>query len=244
MSSSTATAPVTPVGSTGTAPAGAVLGASGPPAGAPTTYGQLQYSYQPPPKASYSLQNQTRKTLSSLIHPSRPPTTNRSATRTGSMSESDEHDDHSDPISATGTTGSAAHTLSSQVGGHAGVLSSDDGSLIIKPCLHLEREFYDDLAASSAASVLADRGVQDAPASSPFESLRPWVPKYYGTLRLEGRARQLEDGGETVIEEVTDVKHKDKFYLSVEETACILTYIRKPLPHHEFVNHRTDTTRI
>jgi hypothetical protein len=208
MSSSTATAPVTPVGAAGPAPAGAVLGASGPSAGTPT-YGQLQYSYLPPPKVSYSLQNQTRKTLASLIHPSRPPITNPSTTRTGSMSESDEHDNHSDAISATGT---AAQALSNQIGGHAGILSSGDGSLVIKPCLPLERQFYDDLAASSAASVLAE-GMQDVPALSPFEALRPWVPKYYGTLRLEGRARQVGDGGETVIEEVTDVKHKDTGFL-------------------------------
>lgn len=129
-----------------------------------------------------------------------------------------EHDDHSDPVSATGTACSAAHALDSQVGGHAGVLSSDDGSLVIKPCLPLERQFYDDLAASSAASVLAE-AAEDAPALSPFEALRPWVPKYYGTLRLEGRARHVGEGGETKFEEIADVKDKDKFSLPAKENS-------------------------
>ena len=229
MSSSAVIAAVTPAGSTGPAPPGAVPGRSEPSAWTATNDGQLQYSYQPPPKASDSLQNQTRKTLSSLIHPS--PIPNPSITQTHPMSKSSTHEhDPFDPISPTGTTGSSAQALSSQVGGHAGVLSSDDGSLIIKPCIHLERKFYDDLAASSAASVHAE-DAQDTPVVFPFEALRQWVPKYYGTLTLEGRARQVGEEGETIIEEVTDVKHKDKFFSAVEENSLQLkTYIRKLLP--------------
>jgi 1D-myo-inositol-tetrakisphosphate 5-kinase/inositol-polyphosphate multikinase len=60
--------------------------------------------------------------------------------------------------------------LSSQVGGHLGVHTTEDGSLIIKPALPLELRFYE--------SVLLDDG---------FIPLRPFIPQFYGTLRLEGR---------------------------------------------------------
>ncbi|KAH9977832.1 hypothetical protein BGW80DRAFT_1435531 [Lactifluus volemus] len=57
-----------------------------------------------------------------------------------------------------------------QVGGHKGMQSTEDGTLLIKPAKHLEHQFYQ--------SALAD------PALAP---LRPWVPTYLGTLRLEGQ---------------------------------------------------------
>ena len=62
------------------------------------------------------------------------------------------------------------HTLASQVGGHAGVLTTEDGSLIIKPALALEHQFYQQAAVD--------------PALAP---LRRWIPRFYGTLRLEGK---------------------------------------------------------
>ena len=55
------------------------------------------------------------------------------------------------------------------MGGHAGVLTTDDGSLIIKEALPLELEFYQTHVSSPA-----------------FEPLRPFLPKFYGTLKLEG----------------------------------------------------------
>lgn len=64
---------------------------------------------------------------------------------------------------------SAPLPLSSQVGGHAGVLTTDDESLIIKPALPLELEFYQTHASDPA-----------------FEPLRPFLPKFFGTLKLEG----------------------------------------------------------
>ncbi|KAI0373134.1 SAICAR synthase-like protein [Pilatotrama ljubarskyi] len=60
--------------------------------------------------------------------------------------------------------------LEAQVGGHAGVMTSEDGSLLIKPALPNEVAFYQ--------SVATDPG---------FAPLRPYVPKFYGTLRLEGK---------------------------------------------------------
>ena len=69
------------------------------------------------------------------------------------------------------------HPLDSQVGGHPGVLTSEDGSLLIKPAHPTEVAFYQ--------SVVAD------PA---FVPLRPFVPKFYGTLRLEGRVDDAATG--------------------------------------------------
>lgn len=62
------------------------------------------------------------------------------------------------------------HPLTSQVGGHKGIQTSDDGALLIKPALPHELQFYQDS--------LAD------PALAP---LRQWIPTYLGTLRLEGQ---------------------------------------------------------
>lgn len=171
------------------------------------TSGRLQYTYYPYPNAPESLQQRTRAALSSLLpHPAGTDTT---ALKMSGQAPVADHEQANDPIDATGTSGSGAHTLESQVGGHAGVLSSDDGSLIIKPTLHLEKEFYDDLAASAPLALESEEG-GTVPALSPFEPLRPWVPKYYGTLRLEGRARTVEESGETVLEDVPEVKNKDE----------------------------------
>ncbi|ESK94214.1 inositol polyphosphate multikinase [Moniliophthora roreri MCA 2997] len=70
------------------------------------------------------------------------------------------------------TSSSSTIPLISQVGGHAGVQSTQDGSLIIKPALGLEHQFYQSLTTSSS-----DEGLG---------RLRPFVPKFYGTLKLEG----------------------------------------------------------
>ncbi|KAG8945042.1 hypothetical protein FRC03_001828 [Tulasnella sp. 419] len=66
--------------------------------------------------------------------------------------------------------------LSSQVGGHAGVLASEDGSLVIKACLPAERDFYQILSSNPT-----------------LEGLRPHVPTFYGTLKLEGKVEVLEN---------------------------------------------------
>ncbi|KAI0695079.1 SAICAR synthase-like protein [Cerioporus squamosus] len=69
--------------------------------------------------------------------------------------------------------------LTSQVGGHAGVMTSEDGSLLIKPALAAEVAFYQ--------SVAGDPG---------FAPLRPYVPKFYGTLRLEGKLDESQPQAE------------------------------------------------
>lgn len=88
--------------------------------------------------------------------------------------------------------------LDSQVGGHPGVLTSEDGSLLIKPAHPTEVAFYQ--------SVVAD------PAFAP---LRPFVPKFYGTLRLEGKVDEAaaaadEIGNIRVVEVITEVQ-KDEY---------------------------------
>jgi 1D-myo-inositol-tetrakisphosphate 5-kinase/inositol-polyphosphate multikinase len=50
------------------------------------------------------------------------------------------------------------------------VMTSEDGSLLIKPALPLELAFYQSLTSDSA-----------------FQALRPFVPKFYGILKLEGQ---------------------------------------------------------
>ncbi|KAH8999161.1 hypothetical protein EDB92DRAFT_1932562 [Lactarius akahatsu] len=62
------------------------------------------------------------------------------------------------------------HPLTSQVGGHKGIQTSDDGALLIKPALPHELQFYHDSLADPALA-----------------SLRQWIPTYFGTLRLEGQ---------------------------------------------------------
>lgn len=71
--------------------------------------------------------------------------------------------------------------LKSQVGGHPGVLSSQDGSLIIKPCLHPELEFYQEIASNPA-----------------LKHLKPIVPRFYGTLQLHGQLKTPEGASEPV----------------------------------------------
>ncbi|KAH9939426.1 SAICAR synthase-like protein [Amylocystis lapponica] len=79
----------------------------------------------------------------------------------------------------------------SQVGGHPGVLMIEDGSLLIKPAAPLEVAFYQALLSDPAMALL-----------------RPYVPQFYGTLRLEGRmdtqAARTDIGGLTAVEDVPD----------------------------------------
>ena len=54
-----------------------------------------------------------------------------------------------------------------QVGGHDGITTSQDESLIIKPALPMELKFYEVLNTDIS-----------------LEPLRPFVPKFYGSLKL------------------------------------------------------------
>ena len=69
---------------------------------------------------------------------------------------------------------SSTHALASQADGHVGML-------VTKPALALEHHFYQQAAAD--------------PALAP---LRQWIPRFYGTLQLEGRTGaggEIEIGG-------------------------------------------------
>ncbi|TFY69976.1 hypothetical protein EVJ58_g89 [Rhodofomes roseus] len=67
--------------------------------------------------------------------------------------------------------------FANQVGGHPGVTTTEDGSLLIKPTLPSEIAFYQALLTDPRC-----------------ENLRDFVPEFYGTLKLEGRVEN-EAGG-------------------------------------------------
>jgi 1D-myo-inositol-tetrakisphosphate 5-kinase/inositol-polyphosphate multikinase len=78
--------------------------------------------------------------------------------------------------------------LAHQVAGHAsGVLASSSGAVVVKPCLPVELAFYTALGPKLSNSLVG-----------------MWTPKFYGTLKLQGRLNQ--DGK---LEQV-DVDARDK----------------------------------
>lgn len=86
------------------------------------------------------------------------------------------------------------NALASQVGGHPGILASEDGSLIIKPTLPLELKFYQALSAEGLCAL--------AP-------LRPFTSRFLGVLRLKG---QLDESGKDLAigNSVTPIEGGDK----------------------------------
>ncbi|CAE6482404.1 unnamed protein product [Rhizoctonia solani] len=89
-------------------------------------------------------------------------------------------------------TSKGARTLDIQVGGHKGVQQSGEGDLIMKPALPAERDFYQAIAADKRLA-----------------ALRPYVPKFYGTLRLEGQVNtEGAPGGEIGADQLREVLAK------------------------------------
>jgi inositol-polyphosphate multikinase len=82
--------------------------------------------------------------------------------------------------------------LASQVGGHAGVLSSEDGSLIIKPSLPSEIAFYQLVSGDDA-----------------YENWRGIIPKFLGTLKLAGEVKPAPGGEGEVIKLAEEVAEKE-----------------------------------
>ncbi|KAJ7451557.1 hypothetical protein FB451DRAFT_1283579 [Mycena latifolia] len=77
------------------------------------------------------------------------------------------------------------HVLESQVGGHAnGVLATEDDTLLIKQALPLELQFYQTVAGSTDPAL---------------DALRPFIPKFLGTLALEGELDADKPASETSI---------------------------------------------
>jgi 1D-myo-inositol-tetrakisphosphate 5-kinase/inositol-polyphosphate multikinase len=75
------------------------------------------------------------------------------------------------------------HLLAAQVGGHPGIIETEDGSSIGKPALPLEHEFYEAIFG-------------DNPKLQDFKLLQPFIPKLMGTLRLMGRLDESQGDGE------------------------------------------------
>lgn len=88
---------------------------------------------------------------------------------------------------------SATHALSSQVGGHPGVLTTEDGSLLIKPALVPEVQFYQAAAADSA-----------------FAPLRPFIPKFLGTLKIAGQVAPQPDDALTALAAAANAEPNEK----------------------------------
>lgn len=102
-------------------------------------------------------------------------------------------------MSVTSTDSSSGFT---QVGGHPGsVCGTEDGSLIIKHSSPLEREFY---AALAHARVLESTSHSQSEFFFKLNKLSRFVPRFYGTLRLEGEtdADAMHEGGGIVLKDV------------------------------------------
>jgi 1D-myo-inositol-tetrakisphosphate 5-kinase/inositol-polyphosphate multikinase len=112
------------------------------------------------------------------------------------------------------------HPLAAQVGGHAGVETTEDGSLLLKPALPREIDFYQRLAAVDDHDELS--------------KLRKWIPKFLGVLKLEGQLKDsnaVGNGGDGNVEIVPvpgKIALDDKERLVLENVAygfvkpCIL----------------------
>ena len=84
-------------------------------------------------------------------------------------------------MASTSTT-TGVHSLESQVGGHAGVSSTENGSLLIKPVVPTELAFYQRLQLDSN-----------------LEDLRAFTPTFLGTLELMGK---VDEAGSAVSESI------------------------------------------
>lgn len=92
-------------------------------------------------------------------------------------------------MSLQGISGKAI-PFDGQVGGHAGVMTVEDGSMIIKDSLPKERAFY----------ALLGTHEDLAP-------LRDYVPEYMGQMKLTGVSEGVEAGHE-VLQEIASGKDK------------------------------------
>lgn len=85
-------------------------------------------------------------------------------------------------------------SLSAQVGGHAGILTTEDNELLIKSALSRELEFYQLLQSDDSLA-----------------PLRPLTPKFFGTLRLEGELDNDKQG--IAVKPNSESRRKDEFYI-------------------------------
>ena len=93
------------------------------------------------------------------------------------------------------------HPLESQVGGHVGVSTTEDGSLLIKPAVPTEVAFYQQLQRDSN-----------------LEDLRAFTPTFLGTLELMGKVNEASSAvSESIVVEPIASEEKDKLVLSVSQ---------------------------
>lgn len=159
-----------------------------------------------------------------------------------------------EPPSSSASSVGGVESLSSQVGGHPGILSSADDALIIKPVAgdKREKEFYEELARSfqGDAETVDDEdededvdvsdndddimepepepGRSSAPISammqvtppfrgeitpSPFERLRRWIPRFFGTLKLEGRVDPSPHGNLLSVTDIPEGPTDEYFFV-------------------------------
>lgn len=59
--------------------------------------------------------------------------------------------------------------------------TTEDGSLLLKPALRREIDFYQLIAAASD--------------DDPLSKLRKWIPKFLGVLKLEGKLKDTDENG-------------------------------------------------
>ena len=89
------------------------------------------------------------------------------------------------------------------------MLTTEDGSLIIKPALPLELEFYEKYSSHPS-----------------FKPLRPFLPKFFGTLKLEGTLDETKPKSLTVKPlEGAEVVHKDEFSLKFPNLFSFLSHL-------------------
>ncbi|KAG2066385.1 SAICAR synthase-like protein [Suillus decipiens] len=86
-------------------------------------------------------------------------------------------------------TVAATRRFTAQVGGHAGVQTTEDHSLLFKPAVPCEIDFYKRIAAVDDDDRLL--------------KLREWIPKFLGVLKLEGQLKDsngVGNGGDGNVE--------------------------------------------
>ncbi|KAG2363064.1 hypothetical protein BDR07DRAFT_957941 [Suillus spraguei] len=114
----------------------------------------------------------------------------------------------------------ATRRFTAQVGGHAGIQTTEDHSLLFKPAVPCEIDFYKRIAAVGDDDQLS--------------KLREWIPKFLGVLKLEGQLKDsnaVGNGGDGNVEIVPvggNIAPEDKEHLVLENVAhgfvkpCIL----------------------
>jgi len=99
-------------------------------------------------------------------------------------------------------SGLVSRVYANQVGGHPGVATTEDGSLLIKPSLPREVAFYQALATDARCA-----------------NLRDYVPEFYGTLKLEGRVANEGGGLMNAITPVEGIPEGEKESIVLENLA-------------------------